>query len=84
MTAARRAVALIPQSELIPRSSPKMASRQTLPEPKPIRMPNLNDPEILAARRRVLEQAMSRTGRASTILSDMLRSVNGSIGLLGR
>lgn len=50
-----------------------------------IRMPNPNDPAIIAARKRLLEKAMGRGGRQSTILSDMLRGgVNGSQGMLGR
>lgn len=39
------------------------------PEP-PLPMPDLNDPAILAAKRRTLEAAVGRSGRASTMLTD--------------
>jgi hypothetical protein len=54
------------------------------PDPKPVRMPVASDPAILAARARAIETAKKRGGRESTILSDALRSVNGSAGQLGR
>jgi hypothetical protein len=53
-------------------------------EPKVVRMPNPNDPAILAAKERLLNAIKHRTGRSSTILSTLLKSVNGSGGLLGR
>ena len=54
---------------------------ESLPsEPKPVRMPNPNDPAILAARKRSLAKGLGRGGRGSTILSEML---NGSQGQLG-
>lgn len=40
------------------------------PPPDPLPIPDLNDPAILAARRRRLDDAMSRSGRASTQLGD--------------
>ena len=40
------------------------------PVPAPQPMPDLLDPAVLAARRRTLDAAMARTGRASTNLTD--------------
>lgn len=37
--------------------------------PPPMPMPDLLDPAVLAAKKRQREMAMSRSGRASTILS---------------
>ena len=43
---------------------------QPPPPPPPQPMPDLQDPALLADRRRVLEQAMARSGRLSTIFTD--------------
>jgi hypothetical protein len=51
--------------------------------PKVVRMPAASDETVLAARDRARLQARRRTGRLSTILSDSLRSANGSAGRLG-
>lgn len=41
------------------------------PQPKPVTpMPDDQDPSVLAARKRQYEMASTRSGRASTILSD--------------
>lgn len=44
------------------------AKPPTPPPPQP--MPDLNDPAILAAKKRELQAASTRSGRASTQLSD--------------
>lgn len=62
-----------------------MGGRSTVPAPPPVvRMPTPQDPNILAASRRRQGSALNREGRRSTILSDMLRGINGSAGMLGR
>ena len=48
-----------------------------------VRMPTATDAAVLAAGQRAQEAARKRTGRASTILSDALRSMTGSSGKLG-
>jgi hypothetical protein len=53
-------------------------------QPKVVRMPNANDPALLAARQRVIDAIRNRGGRSSTILSSVLKGVNGASGLLGR
>ena len=50
------------------------------PAPKPVRMPNETDPEILAAGQRTRASALARTGRLSTILTDQTRDTVGSSG----
>ncbi len=54
--------------------------RPKIEKPKVVRMPNQNDPEILAAGDRAKRAARSRTGRQSTILTDALRGITGSSG----
>lgn len=39
------------------------------PPPEPVAMPDLNDPAILRAQRRVLDRGSRGAGRASTVLS---------------
>lgn len=39
------------------------------PPPAPIPMPDLQDPAILAAQKKTLQDAAARSGRASTLLS---------------
>ena len=51
---------------------------------KAVRMPNPNDPAILAARAKAIAKSQGRGGRQSTILSDVLKGINGAQGLLGR
>jgi len=50
-----------------------------LPEPKPVAtMPDSNSPEAAAARRRAMEAASKRSGRASTtLMSDYSESKLG-------
>jgi len=49
------------------------------PPPKPVvPMPDFDDPAIAAARRKVLEQAAARSGRASTILAGGDGDYNGN------
>lgn len=54
------------------------------PPPKVVRMPVENDASVLAARERARQQALRRSGRLSTILSDSLQSASGSSHKLGR
>jgi len=53
------------------------------PDPVVTRMPSESDPALRAAQGRALADARKKTGRSSTILSDTLRSLNGSAGRLG-
>jgi len=53
------------------------------PPPKVVRMPVASDASVLAARERARQQALRRSGRLSTILSDPLKSVSGSNGTIG-
>lgn len=47
------------------------------PKPEPVApMPDDNDPAVVAARRREIEEARQRGGRASTMLSDSYSSRN--------
>lgn len=48
------------------------------PAPKVVRMPVASDASVLAARERARQQALRRSGRLSTILSDSLQSASGS------
>ena len=49
------------------------------PKPEPVpRMPDLNDPEILEARRRTQRELLAGKGRASTILSGLEADLTGS------
>ena len=54
---------------------------QMPPAPKPVRMPNATDPDVLAAAQRTRAAALQRKGRLSTILTDQTKSVTGSSGL---
>jgi hypothetical protein len=56
-------------------SSPKLP-----PPPKPVRMPNETDPEVQAAGMRARENALRRSGRLSTIMTDQTRETTGSSG----
>ena len=53
------------------------------PPPKVVRMPVVSDTTVQAARGRARQQALRRSGRLSTILSDSLQSVSGSSQKLG-
>lgn len=53
------------------------------PDPVITRMPGESDPALRAAQSRALADSRKRTGRSSTILTDTLRSLNGSAGRLG-
>jgi hypothetical protein len=53
------------------------------PDPIVTRMPSESDPALRAAQQRAVADARKKTGRTSTILSDSLRSLNGSAGRLG-
>jgi hypothetical protein len=57
---------------------PKMPAQQALPEPRVVRMPTENDPNILAAAQRTREAAMKRRGRLSTIMTDSDIGSSGS------
>lgn len=53
------------------------------PKPKvePVaKMPDPEDPEVLAARRRKIEEMRQRGGRESTIMSDNLVGSTGKLG----
>ncbi len=56
----------------------------TPPPPKPTRLPVDNNAAMIAARNRARTALRRRTGRLSTVLTDGLRSLTGSIGKLGR
>ena len=45
-------------------------------KPKPIRMPVETDPEVLAAGQRTRKNALSRSGRLSTIMTDAVSSAS--------
>ena len=45
---------------------------------------NSNPIAVAISKERILNPVRGRTGRASTILSSLLKSVNGASGLLGR
>jgi hypothetical protein len=56
-------------------------SKPKMPQlPKPVRMPDPEDPSIREQRRRRQEQMASRGGRDSTILSDGLMQTAGKMG----
>lgn len=61
-----------------------MGQPAAMPDVKTIRMPTRTDPNILAAGNRAKGTAGKKGGRDSTMLSDMIRGVNGSQGGLGR
>lgn len=42
-------------------------------KPKPVRMPNPNDPEILKKGKRIKQAAVGRSGRQATLLTDAFR-----------
>lgn len=48
--------------------------------PPPVRMPTETDPDVLAAAKRTRENAMRRSGRMSTIMTDMTKATTGSSG----
>ena len=48
--------------------------------PRTIRMPTQDDPDVLAAAQRTRAAAMSRTGRLSTILTDQTKATTGTPG----
>jgi hypothetical protein len=54
------------------------------PPPPVVRMPTPGDPTVLAAADRARAEAARRKGRLATILTEPLRSISGSKGLLGR
>ena len=43
------------------------------PKPKPVRMPNPDDPEILKAGKRKKQAAAGRSGRQATLLTNAFR-----------
>lgn len=52
-----------------------------LPKPKPVvPMPDVNGPEVEAARRRAMMEAQRRSGRASTLLSGDLDYSRNKLG----
>lgn len=50
------------------------------PDVKATRMPDLQDPAILEARRKKIDEAGARNGRESTMLSDALTGSAGKMG----
>lgn len=48
--------------------------------PKPTRMPDPEDPAIIAERRRKIAEQQQRGGRDSTIMSDSLVGATGKLG----
>lgn len=63
-----------------------MGGRRSVPLAKPrvTRLPTQDDKAIRDFRQATTQQTLGRGGRQSTILSDMLRSLTGSVGYLGR
>lgn len=55
-------------------------SQQRMPEPKVVRAPTEQDPDVLERMRRRRELARQRSGRQSTILSENTRAMTGSSG----
>lgn len=51
------------------------------PPPAPLPMPDLESPDLVAARRRTLEGALARSGRLSTMLTDENRYGRDKLGL---
>jgi len=54
------------------------------PQPKPVRLPVQDSIAVEAARERARRSSQRRNGRLSTVLTDSLRSLTGSLGKLGR
>lgn len=54
------------------------SSTPTIEKPKPVRMPVESDPEVIAAGQRTRENALRRSGRLSTIMTD--QTASGSSG----
>lgn len=55
--------------------------KQKTPElPKPTRMPDAQDPAVLAERRKRIADDKARGGRDSTIMSDNLIGATGKLG----
>lgn len=48
--------------------------------PRVVRLPTQDDPSVLAAAQRTRRNALNRTGRRSTILTDQTKSTTGSSG----
>jgi len=55
-----------------------------LPTPQPVRLPVMEDKLIRDTRAATTMDILNRQGRQSTILSQMLKNLTGSIGFLGR
>lgn len=53
--------------------------RPKVPEPKPVRMPDANDPAIGAAQDRKRREIAARSGRASTMLSNRQSGTPGTM-----
>ena len=52
--------------------------------PRPIRMPVTDGGPVRPFASKTMPEIQQRQGASSTILSDVLKSITGSIGLLGR
>ena len=61
-----------------------MGRRAKLPTPQPVRLPVMEDKLIRDTRAATTMDILNRQGRQSTILSQMLKNLTGSIGFLGR
>lgn len=61
-------------------SKPKIPEVKPPPDPKPVRMPTVDDPNAEKAASRFRAAALRRKGRRSTIMSDNLRDITGSSG----
>ena len=55
-----------------------------MPEPKPVRMPVMDDGPVRDTRAKTTGDILKRGGQRSTVLSDVLMRLTGSNGLLGR
>lgn len=61
-------------------SKPKVPEVKPPPDPKPVRMPTVDDPNAEKAASRFRSAALRRKGRRASILSDNLKEVTGSSG----
>ena len=61
-----------------------MGGKSKLPKPTAVRLPVSDNSPVRSFAQKTLPQFAQRQGQSSNILTDMLKSITGSIGLLGR
>lgn len=61
----------------------RQKTEQQIVRPRPVRMPVQNNATLAAANQRQQAAVAGRAGRESTILTQALRNITGSIGKLG-